>query len=88
MSEMTLKPGGFLSGQVFTLDDKFLSYKNAYGKKATVPRSAITTVVIDTKGMGKSDLKIIGQGSELARITMPNPWCEKTQRWILENLEI
>ena len=88
MSKNVLKPGGFLSGQVFEIDDRFLTYKNAYGKKASVPKSAITTVVIDAKGMGNSTLKIVGQGTDLANIDMPNPLCEKTQRWILESLDI
>lgn len=26
------KPGGFISGQKFTLDDQLLIYRNAYGK--------------------------------------------------------
>jgi len=88
MAKKVFRPGGMLSGQVFELDDIFLSYKNAYGKKATVQRSAITTVVIDTKGAGKSTLKIIGQGAELASIVMPNFWCEKTLRWLIEQLNL
>jgi hypothetical protein len=86
MPKETFRPGSILSGQVFTLDEHTLSYKNAYGKMATVPRSAIQTVVIDTKGRGKSILKIIGQGTELAKIELPNPWATKTQAWLIEKL--
>jgi hypothetical protein len=88
MAKNVFKPGGFISGQVFEIDNKFLTYKNAYGKKANVPISAITTVTIDAKGMGKSDLKIIGHGTELATITMPSNWCEKAQSWILDSLNL
>lgn len=88
MVKQTFKPGGFLSGQVFTLDDKLFSYKNAYGKTATVPRSAIQTVTIDTKGRGKAILKIIGAGTDLASIELPNPWATKAQAWLLEQLGI
>lgn len=86
MPKETFRPGTFLSGQVFTLDEHTLSYKNAYGKIATVPRSAIQTVVIDAKGRGKSILKLIGQGTELASVELPNPWAVKTQAWLLEKL--
>ena len=86
MKEVTLKPGGFLSGQKFTLDDKFLSYKNAYGKTAKIPRAAIATAVIEPYKMGQSILKIIGSGTELVKITMPNLWCEQAQEWIVDNL--
>ncbi len=88
MSKARFRPGGLLSGQVFTLDDQFLSYKNAYGKYATVPRSSIQTVTVDAKGWGKSILKIIGQGTELASIQMPHPWAAKTQKWLIEQLQL
>lgn len=88
VSDNVLKPGGFLSGQTFTLDANFLAYKGAYGKKAVIPRSAIETVIIDVKGFGKSTLRIVGHGTDLANIVMPNSWCEKTQRWLLEELNI
>lgn len=78
------RPGGILSGQVFTLDDQLLTYRNAYGKLATVPRSAIETVTVDAKGRGTSTLKIIGKGTELAAIDLPHPWAVATQRWLLE----
>ena len=87
MSEK-FKPGGLLAGQVFTLDDNFLKYKNAYGKYATVPKKSIQTVVIEPIKAGKSSLKIIGQGTDLASIEMPHPWCEKTQLWLMEQLGI
>ena len=88
MAEVKFKPGGLLAGQTFTLDDNFLKYKNAYGKYATVPRKSIQTVVIEPKKRGSSYLKLIGGGTELASIEMPHPWCEKTHRWIMEQLGI
>lgn len=88
MAEAKFKPGGFLGGQVFTLDDSFLKYKNAYGKYATVPRKSIETIVIEPKKRGVSYLKLIGKGTDLASIEMPQPWCEKTQLWLMEQLGI
>lgn len=88
MSKKTFRPGGILSGQTFTLDDQFLSYKNAYGKYTTVPRKSIQSVVIDAKGRGQSILKLVGQGTELASIQMPHPWAAKTQKWLIEQLEL
>ena len=88
MAEVKFKPGGLLGGQVFTLDDKFLKYKNAYGKYATVPRNSIQTVVIEPKKAGSSYLKLIGYGTDLASIEMPQSWCEKTQAWLIEQLGI
>jgi hypothetical protein len=88
MSKATFKPGGILSGQKFTLDEKFLSYKNAYGKYATVPCSSISTVTVDTKGFGSSTLKIIGSGTELANIKLPHSWAAATQKWLMDQLNI
>ncbi len=88
MGKKTFRPGGILSGQTFVLDEQFLNYKNAYGKLATVPRKSIQTVVIDVKGRGQSILKLIGQGTELASIQMPNPWTQKTLKWLVEELKI
>jgi hypothetical protein len=88
MAKKQFKPGGFLSGQVFTLDDSFFNYKNAYGKYSNVPRNSIKTVVLDTKGRGQSILKIIGEGSELALIPLPHTWALKTQQWLIEELKI
>ncbi len=41
MAEVKFKPGGLLGGQVFTLDENSLKYKNPYGKYASVPRSRL-----------------------------------------------
>jgi len=65
-----------------------LSYKNAYGKYATVPRNSIETVTVDAKGRGKSLLKIIGKGTELAQIELPHSWAVKTQRWLIGELNM
>jgi hypothetical protein len=88
MGETKFKPGGLLGGQVFTLDEIFFKYKNPYGKYAMVPRKAIDTVVIEPKKRGVSFLKLVGKGTELASIEMPQPWCEKTQLWLMEQLGI
>ncbi len=34
--KQVFRPGGILSGQVFTLHDQLLTYRNAYGKYTTV----------------------------------------------------
>jgi hypothetical protein len=84
--EQVFRPGGILSGQVFTLEDQLLTYRNAYGKLATVPRSAIETPTVDAKGRGTSTLRIIGHGTALASIDLPRPWAVATQRWLMEQL--
>jgi len=84
--KVTFRPGGVLSGQTFTLDDKLLSYKNAYGKRASVPRSSIQAVVVDAKGRGTSTLKLVGQGTVLASVDLPNPWAVAAQIWLMEQL--
>jgi len=88
MDKKTFRPGGILSGQTFAIDDQFVSYKNAYGKYATVPRKSIQAITIDTKGRGQSILKFIGQGTELASVKMPHKWALKTQKWLMEQLGI
>lgn len=87
MTKEKFQPGGILSGETFTLDEQFLSYKNAYGKAAMVPRESIQTVVIDAKGWGTSILKIIGHDTELVSIKMPHDWAVKTQKWLIERLK-
>lgn len=82
------KPGGFLALQTFTIDGKLLKYVGAYGKYATVPISSISTVTISPVSWGKSSLKIVGQGTDLANIIMATPWCMKTQEWLLDKLNI
>ena len=76
-----------LFGYRFKIKDGLLTYKSAYGKSAIVRLSDIDTVTTDTaKGMGKGTLKVIGHGATLAEITLPRPWVEKAQRFILANL--
>ena len=40
------------------------------------------------KKRGASYLKLIGKGTDLASIEMPQQWCEKTQLWLMEQLGI
>ncbi len=76
-----------LFGYRFKIKDGLLTYKSAYGKSAIVRLSDIDTVTTDTaKGMGKGTLKVVGRGATLAEITLPRPWVEKAQRFILTNL--
>ena len=76
-----------LFGYRFKIKNGLLTYRSAYGKSAVVCVSDIDTVTTDTaKGMGKGALKIIGHGAVLAEITLPRPWVEKAQRFILTNL--
>lgn len=87
MSNMKkFQPGGFLGGQTFTLDDKFLKFQGAYKGAFTVPVSQIETVTTDQVKAGTSELKILGKGTVLASVQLPTPWAEKSMLWILENL--
>jgi hypothetical protein len=69
-----------------TVDDKFVRYRHVYGREATVPRSAIQTVVVEPRGFGKGALKLIGGGTTLASIDLPTSWAQQAQKWLLEQL--
>lgn len=81
------KPG-LLLGHKFILDDNFLKYEYVYGKSASVPLPAIKSVVVDVKGRGTGLLKLIGNGVELASIEMPYSAAEKTQKWLIKELNL
>lgn len=82
------KPGGFLAGQTFTLDDKWLKFVGAYKGSFSVPRSQIETVTVNQVNAGSSELQIIGKGTVLASVVLPGNWAEKTQVWIMEKLNL
>lgn len=82
----TLRPGGVVSGQKFTLDEKEFTYKNAYGKRANVPRSLIESAVVSPTKGGKANLLVVGSGTTLATIELPASWATKAQKWLLKEL--
>lgn len=88
MHKKTFAPGGFWSGQQFSIDDTLVSYRSAYGKYATVPCSAIETIAVNAKGRGKSILTFVGKGTVLASIALPNSWAKETQEWLLKELNL
>lgn len=78
---------GFLgAGGKLVIENGMLRFSHPYGKTFSVPVRDIETVSLDTAGMGKSSLKVIGRGTVLAETTMPKSWGEKCQGWILERV--
>jgi len=82
------KPGGFLSGQTFIIDDKCLKFSGSYKGALIIPRSQIETITITPVLAGLSEMRLIGNGTILAKIKLPHSWAEKTQRWITEKLNL
>ena len=87
--ERKFKPGGFLSNIVLTIDDSFLKYRGAYGDASVVPVKGIVSVNTTPNGFGKADVVIIGNGSEIARISkIPSSWAQDIMMWITQELEL
>lgn len=84
----TFYPGTVLSGQRFTIDENVVTYKNAYGKNAMIPRKSIETVTIDVSGKGYSLLKFIGKGTELAVVKLPHSMAKSSMLWFIEQLDL
>ncbi|MDD5144563.1 MAG: hypothetical protein PHW72_00280 [Candidatus Pacebacteria bacterium] len=78
---------GFLGvgGKLF-IKDGFLNFSHPYGKTFKICIVDIDTVTIDTVGLGKGKLKIIGKGVELAKVEMSIIWANKCQKWILSKI--
>ncbi len=75
-----------LGAYKFTIDEKYLEYRSAYGKNFRAPINDIDTASIDTMGWGKSILKITGRGSTLASIKLPQQRTKKAQDFVLNHL--
>lgn len=74
-------------GYVFTSDGKYLRYQSAYAKSFRVPISDIDTVSLEKAGWGKNKIQIIGQGTVLASVDLPQDWAEKTQEFVLNEVQ-
>jgi hypothetical protein len=83
----THKIGLFSAGGKLTIDETYLKFQSLYGRAFRVPLDQINTVSVDATGFGKSTLKIMGAGSELASTKMPTTWANKAQDWILEQIK-
>jgi len=81
-----LKPGGFLSGNKFEINNNTFKYTGVYGKFSTVPLNSIKSVTLSPGGWGKVLLNIIGEGTTLASIELPRNWAEKAMDWIFDEL--
>ena len=86
MGGKKLRAGGILAGQTFTINKGKLKFQGPYGKRFAVLISQIDTVTVDCARRGRGMLKIIGNGTTLAKIELPFKWAERTQDWILENI--
>jgi hypothetical protein len=78
--------GIFGAGGKLLIDTDFLSFSHPYGRTFRVRITDIETVTVDSVGLGKGELKIIGKGTELAKVKMPIPWANKCQEWIFAKI--
>ena len=86
--ERTFSPG-FLSNIKLTIDDNFFKYRGAYGDEAIVPIKSIVAVTTTPNGWGKSDIVIVGSGTELARIKkQPTSWAQDILVWVTKEIEL
>lgn len=83
MANSKLKLGLLGAGGKLIHENGYIDFSHPYGKKFKVRTADIETVTIDTIGMGKGKLKIIGKGATLAEVEMPINWANKAQEWIL-----
>lgn len=76
-----------LGGYRFKIENGLLKYRTIYGKGFTVRLKDIQTASVDEAGRGKGTLKLVGAGTTLAQITLPRPWAEKVQEFVLQNID-
>jgi|GEM_PF-1547097 len=81
--ESRIKIGLFGVGGKLTIKDGYINYSHPYGKFFRVKVDDIETVAIDSLKFGKCELKIVGRGTDLAKVEMPLGWASKCQEWIL-----
>ncbi|MDD3191017.1 MAG: hypothetical protein PHI66_05015 [Candidatus Pacebacteria bacterium] len=74
-----------LAGKFF-IENGFLNYSHPYGKSFRIRTDDIETVIVDTAGTGEGELKIIGKGTELAKVKMLTALANGCQEWILSQL--
>lgn len=80
----------FLSGTQFHIDDKFVKFDTVIGgmKFGTIPKSSIKAVIVEPGRKG-ANLKFVGEGTDLASIEdMPIHWAEKSQAWLMDQLDL
>lgn len=82
-----IKIGGFFAGQTLIADETFFEWKGVYGKGFKVPRSAVQAVMVEKSGWGKATLKLVGAGTELAKVEgLPLTWAEQAQAWMMKRI--
>jgi hypothetical protein len=74
-----------LSGQTFTMDEKDLKFVGTYNGHFVVRRADIETVTTSVVSAGKSQLRVIGKGTDLATVILPASWAESARNWILDH---
>jgi len=86
MENKVFKIGFMAAGGKLEINNGFLSFKSPYANKNfKIQLSDIETISLAPGGTGKSLLKIIGRGTDLASVIMPTSWADKSQEWILAN---
>lgn len=84
-----LNLGGKMYDAQISIKDGIVSYRGAYGDKATAPVDQIQSVIISPNGFRTADIIIAGNGLELAKIKkIPSPWAKKASCWLTAKLEL
>jgi hypothetical protein len=74
------------------VDGDWIAYKPVFGSKAQgfrVLRSQVDAVRVEglsANQMGNGFLSLVGKGTELARVEIPNAQIEKAQTWVQERV--
>jgi hypothetical protein len=71
-------------GYKFISDGKYIKYQSIYGKSFRVLISDIKTVSLQEAGRGKNTVRLVGEGTTLAEVELPQSWAENAQDFILE----
>lgn len=84
--------GGFISKPSATLQDGMLLVKGTMDAKrhvspsVSVPLASVSEVVVQGTGLAQADLILLGQGTELGRVTGGSVQARKVADWIRERL--
>lgn len=82
MAKLSFAFGGYK----FWTDSTYLYYRSVYGKSFRVLKTDISSVSLDESGRGKNNIKINGHGTVLAQESLPKPWAQKAQDFVLKEI--
>lgn len=65
----------------------YVEYSSPYARSVRVRLADIETVTIDQRGWGKTELRIVGKGTDLAKIPFSGNAGNKYQEWLLSKIQ-